>query len=97
MKLYSNKERESTGAHVCRVFSLEVLEDTASIILNSWQHVALFLSPLAEVLGSLPKPPTTYSPLNLSFYPKLQKFRLVQTHLAVSGAKLSGLCNKPAA
>lgn len=67
-------------------------------ILSSRPHVALFLSPLAEVLGkcSLPEPPTPYPPLNLSFYPKVQKSRLVKTHFSVSGAKLSGLCNKPA-
>lgn len=47
--------------------------------------------------NELPEPPTTYSPLNISFFPKDQTLGLVWTHLTASGFKLSGFCNKPGA
>lgn len=69
---------EATGVHVHGVFSLEVPEGAASFYPKSRPHVAVFLSPLAEVLGGY-KPPATYSPLELLFYPKIHEFSLVQT------------------
>lgn len=60
-------------------------------ILNSRPHVGFFLPPLAEAPGrySLPELPTPYPSSNLLFYPKVPKFRLVQTPQEPS-------CNKPA-
>lgn len=96
--LYWNKGRKSTGAHT--LFSLQVPAGTASFYPNSWLHAAPFLSPLSEVhkrcrafLNHLPR----ISPLNLSLHPKVQKFKLVQSHLPVSRVRLAGLCNAPAA
>lgn len=59
--------------------SLEVSQDTA-FSLNSQPHFALFLSPLAELLGryNLPELPTTYCTLEhvSIFSSKVQKFGL---------------------
>lgn len=87
--------RQSTGAHTRRVFSLRVSEGATSLNPKLQALPFPLPFPIAEALGrySLPEPPT---PLNLLFYPKAQKFRLVHP-LSVSGAKVSGLCNKPAA
>lgn len=85
LQLCWNKGRESTGAHSCRVFSLEIVEGTASLLLNSPAACCPLPAPGKY---RLPKLPTTYSPLNLSFYPKVPKFRLVLTHLSISGVNL---------
>lgn len=90
LQLYSNKGRECSRAHCSSILPLEISEGQPPFLLNSWLHVALFLSPLADVPGryNLPKLPTTYSLFNLSFYPEVLTFRLVQTHLSVSGDNL---------
>ncbi|TRZ08218.1 hypothetical protein HGM15179_018889 [Zosterops borbonicus] len=86
--------------HIPRVFTLEGLEGAAAF----YPKLPATPCPLPFPIGGGTRevhPFRTacfvFPTMKLTFYPEIQNFKLVQTHLTVLEAKLSGISNKPAA